>query len=128
MKEGDILVTLPTKWGKVKNYEVKATNEQKMYLENGIRKNKLKYKYSGVEELNYKIKKGDKLGTVTINYRDKSLVTYDVYLEENLDYYHPVLYTMIILSIILMIYSIKLMKKSKKKKSNNKKKKTKSKK
>lgn len=128
MKEGDILVTLPTKWGKVKNYEVKATNEQKMYLENGIRKNKLKYKYSGVEELNYKIKKGDKLGTVTINYRDKSLATYDVYLEENLDYYHPVLYTMIILSVILMIYSIKLMRKSKKKKSNNQKKKTKSKK
>lgn len=116
MKEGDVLVTLPTKWGKIKNYEVKATNNQKMYLENSIRKNKIKYKYNGVEELNYKIKKGDKIGTVTVNYRDKSLATYDVYLEEKIDYYHPVLYTMIILSIMLMIYSIKLMRKSKKKK------------
>lgn len=120
MKAGDVLVTLPTKWGKAKNYEVKATSEKKMYLENGIRKNKLKYEYDGIEELNYKVKKGDKLGTVTVTYRDKSLATYDVYLEDTLDYYHPVLYTMIILAIILMIYSIKLMRKDKKKKDKKK--------
>lgn len=128
MKEGDVLAILPTKWGKIKKYELKATDTHQMYLENGIRKNKLKYKYDGVEELNYRIKKGDKLGTVTVTYRDNSLATYDVYLEENLEYYHPVLYTLIIISIVLMIYSIHLMRKNKKKKQKNKKKKSTSKK
>lgn len=124
MKEGDVLATIPTKWGKVKNYELKATDTHKMYLENGIRKNKLKYKYDGVDELNYRIKKGDKLGTVTVTYRDDSLATYDVYLEDSLEYYHPILYALIVISIILMIYSIKLMMKKKKKKKNKKKKST----
>lgn len=122
MKEGDVLATIPTKWGKIKNYELKATSNQQMYLENGIRKNKLKYKYDGIEELTYKIKKGDKLGTVTVMYRDESLVTYDVYLEDTIEYYHPVLYTMIIIAIILMIYSIQLMRKNKKKKKKKNKK------
>lgn len=128
MKEGDVLSTIPVKWGKEKNYEIIATSDKQMYLENGIRKNKLKYKYDGIEELNYKIKEGDKLGTVTVTYRDQQLAIYDVYLEDTLEYYHPVLYAMIIIAIILMIYSIRLMRKDKKKKSKTKKKKSTSKK
>lgn len=128
MKEGDVLATIPIKWGKEKNYEIIATSDKQMYLENGIRKNKLKYKYDGIEELNYKIKEGDKLGTVTVTYRDQQLAIYDVYLEDTLEYYHPVLYAMIIIAIILMIYSIRLMRKDKKKKSKTKKKKSTSKK
>lgn len=124
MTKGDVITTLKTKWGKTKNYELKATDTYKMYLENGIRKNKLKYEYDGIEELNYRIKKGDKLGTVTVTYRNNNLATYDVYLEENLEYYHPVLYSLIIISIILMIYSIHLMRKNKKKKLKNQKKKS----
>lgn len=124
MEEGDVLVTLPIKWGKEKSYDIKATSNQEMYLENGIRKNKIKYKYKGIEELNYRIKEGDKLGTVTVTYRDEELATYDVFLEDTLEYYHPVLYTLIVVSIILMIWSIRMMKKGKKKRINKKRKKT----
>ena len=35
--------------------------------------------------LNYKIKKGDKLGVITVLYRDEELITYDVYLTEKLE-------------------------------------------
>ena len=87
-----------------------------------IRKNKINYKYDGIEELNYKIKKGDKLGTVTVLYRDKELLTYDVYLDQKLEYYHPILYTVIVISLIVMILSLRGIIKRKKKVKNKRRK------
>lgn len=121
MHKGDVLATIPVKWGKVKTYDIKAIDDESMYLENGIRKNKIKYEYDGIDELNYMIKKGDKLGDVKVIYRDETLATYDVYLEDGLEYYHPVLYGMIVFSIILMLLSIRMMKKNKRKKRRKKK-------
>ena len=116
-KKDDILATIPTKWGKIKEYDIKALEDTSLYLENGIRKNKIKYKYDGIDELNYKIKKGDKLGTITVLYRDKEIFNYDVYLNEKIEYYHPILYAIIVISIITMIISLrKILKKKKKKK------------
>lgn len=116
-KKDDVLATIPTKWGKVKEYDIKALEDTSLYLENGIRKNKIKYKYEGIDELNYRIKKGDKLGTITVLYRDKEIFNYDVYLNEKIEYYHPVLYVIIFISSITMIISLrKIFKKKKKKK------------
>lgn len=123
MQKDQVLATIPVKWGKIKNYEIKAVEDEYLYLENGIRKNKIKYQYNGIEELKYNIKKGTKLGTVTIVYRNEELKTYDVYLNDTIEYYHPVLYGLIILAVILMICSLKMMKnKGKKKHSKSKKK------
>lgn len=115
IEKDKLVATLPIKWGKTKTYDIKTKENKEMYLENNIRKNKLKVKYDGVEELNYKIKKGDKLGTITALYRDKTLATYDIYLDEEIEYYHPLIYTIIAIAIIVMIISLKHMRKPKKK-------------
>ena len=126
MEKDQVLATIPIKWGKEKTYEIKAVEDKELYLENGLRKNKLKYEYDGIEELNYSIKKGTKLGTITVTYRNEELVTYDVYLNDTLEYYHPVLYVMIAIAILLMITSLRMMMKQKRKakKKKNKKKTT----
>lgn len=121
MEKGSILKSLPIKWGKVDSYDIKSLDEVELYLENGIRKNKIKYEYDGIEELNYKIKKGDKLGTITILYRDTELLTYDVYLDEYLEYYHPILYGVIVLCLIVMIISLRCILRRKKRKIKGKK-------
>ena len=115
-----ILKTIKVKWGKIDSYDIVSKDDMELYLENSVRKNKITYEYDGIEELNYKIKKGDKLGTIKVLYKEKELTSYDVYLEEELEYYHPVLYTIIIVSIIVMILSIKSIIKRKKRKRRKK--------
>ena len=112
-----VIDSIPVKWGKIDKYDIKAMDDITLYLENGLRKNKISYEYNGIEELNYKIKKGDKLGSVTIKYRDTELFVMDVYLERELEYYHPLIYTVIVISFIVMVLSLRaiLRKKSKKK-------------
>ena len=114
IEEDTIIKSLPIKWGKTKTYDIVNEKDLKLYLENGIRKNKIKYEYKGIENINYKIKKNDKLGTVTIKYRDEEIDTFDVYLDKSLEFYHPVIYTIIIVSIIMMYLSIKAILKKKK--------------
>ena len=116
IEEDTIIKSLPIKWGKTKTYDIVNEKDLKLYLENGIRKNKIKYEYKGIENINYKIKKNDKLGTVTIKYRDEEIDKFDVYLDKSLEFYHPVIYTIIIISIIIMYLSIKAILKKKKKK------------
>jgi len=118
-----VVKKIPIKFGKEKTYEIKSNQDVSLYLENTIRKNRIKYTYEGIEELNYFIKEGDKLGTVTVTYEDKVLTTYDVYLTENLEYYHPLLYLVIIISFIVMISSLKRIFTKKKKKRKRRKRK-----
>ena len=105
------------KWGKIDKYDIVASKDISLYLSNDIRKNRIKYIYDGITELNYKIKNGDKLGTIQVLYDDKTLTSYDVYLDKDIEYYHPVLYAIIVIALIMMFLSIKAMiKKSHKKK------------
>lgn len=115
MEKDQVLETISVKWGKVKEYEIKAMEDEELYLENSIRKNKIKYEYDGIEELNYKVKKGDKLGTVTVLYRDKEIGVYDVYLNEDIEYYHPVIYALVVVSFIVMVLSLRKIIRGKKK-------------
>lgn len=120
IEEDTIIKSLPIKWGKTKTYDIVNEKDLKLYLENGIRKNKIKYEYKGIESINYKIRKNDKLGTVTILYRDEEIDKFDVYLDKSLEFYHPVIYTIIIISIIVMYLSIKaILKKKKRRKIKN---------
>ncbi len=107
IKKNQKFKTIPIKWGKKKDYQLTADQDIQFYLSNDVRKNRIKYIYEGTDELNYKIKKGDHLGTVKVVYENETLTTYDLYLKENLEYYHPILYGVIVLSIMVMIWSIK---------------------
>ena len=119
IKKNQVLATIPVKWGKNKNYDIKATEDKELYLENGIRKNKIKYQYDGINELRYGIKMGEKLGTITVTYRNEKIATYDVYLNKDLEYYHPILYMMVVVAIFLMIFSFKMMRKEKNRRKGN---------
>lgn len=107
IKKDQKIKTINVKWGKQKTYDIIIDEDVSLYLANSTRKNRIKYLYEGVEELDYKIKKGDKLGVIKVEYEGKLLTTYDIYLDQELEYYHPVLYAMIIISVILMISSLK---------------------
>ena len=74
-----------------------------MYLKNDIDKTKIKYEYEGINELNYKIKKNTKLGTITIKYEDEELYKQDIYLDEDIKYYHPLIYSTILIGVISVI-------------------------
>lgn len=107
LKKNQKIKNIPIKWGHDKEYSLVANQDVSLYLSNDIRRNRIKYIYDGVEEINYKIKKGDKLGTVKIVYENETLSTYDVYLDKDLKFYHPVLYVTIFVLFIIMVYSFK---------------------
>lgn len=121
--KNQVFEKIKVKWGKKKTYDLKSTKDIKLYLKNTISEEDIDYIYKGLTELTYKNKKGQKLGTITAKYHDKTLTTYDVYLNDELSYYHPIIYSIIAFSLILMIISLIQIKKQKKKETSKKKKK-----
>ena len=106
VKKGKKVRSIPVKWGKTSTYDIISPNDISLYLANDIRKNRIQYQYNGIMELNYKIKKGDKLGSVSVIYEGDTLTTYDVYLTKDISYYHPVLYGVIVICVVVMIISL----------------------
>ena len=94
------LKTLKIKFGKNKTYNIISDKEIKKYLKSDTDLNKIEYIYDGIDELNYKIKKGDKLGRITIKYNDEVLDTYDVYLSEDIPY---IIHWFIIIPVSVLI-------------------------
>ena len=124
--KNQVLTKLNIKWGKEKKYIAQSNKDIEIYLDNSIEPDDIEYDYKGIKELNYKIKKGDKLGKVTAKYNDKVLTTYDVYLNKKIEYYHPLVYTIVAITIIgLISLYIKIKKKKKKRKKRKKKRKKK---
>ena len=123
IKKGQVLEKIDVKWGKVDTYSIKGNDDVSVYLRNTVMSDDLEYNYKGVEELTYKNKKGDKLGVVTVSYDGRELTSYDVYLNDDIEYYHPVIYTIMGLAIVLMIISIILIKKNKRRSKQKKRKK-----
>ena len=107
VNENDIMVTLPTKYGKVKEVSIKANITMKDYLPNEFNKENVLYKYDGIEELTYKIKQNDVLGTISIIYEDEVLATFDIKLDQEVEYYYPLLYisisSILVLAIIVVL-------------------------
>ena len=115
LKNGQKLKTLKIKFGKHKTYDIVSDRNIKKYLKNDTDLNNIKYVYEGVEELNYKIKQGDYLGKVTIKYGDIILDTFDVYLDDKIEY---IIHWIIIIPIgivFILIVIINLLKRKKQK-------------
>ena len=126
VSKNKIIKKLDVKWGKQKKYSVKANKDIEMYLDNSLDLNKVKYQYKGLEEIKYNNKKGEKLGKVLIKYEDKLLTEFDVYLDKKLEFYHPVLYTILFLIFLcILLIILKIRKKRKKRKKRKRKKKRK---
>ena len=107
LSSDQVIKKLDVLFGKDKVYELKPMEDKYLYLENSIRKNRIKYIYEGEDKLNYFIKKGDKLGRVKVIYEDRELLVYDLYLNDTLEYYHPLLYLFIGISFIVMVLSFR---------------------
>ena len=121
--KNQVLKKINIKWGKKKKYVIQSDKEIEIYLSNSVNNNDIEYDYKGIKELTYKIKKGDKLGTVTASNNGKVLTVYDVYLDEKIEYYHPVLYTVMFISFVSLISSLVFIVKEKNRKKRKKRKK-----
>ena len=122
LSKDKVVKKLGISWGKEKEYDIKVPMDVNKYIKNTVSLDDLNYVYDGVDELNYSIKKGDKLGTVSIVYKDSVISCIDIFLDKDIKYYHPIIYSVMILSVILMFFSFLLMKKGKKKKRRKKRK------
>ena len=110
----DLLVSIKIKGSRQKKLDFYSDKDISKYLENTIKKEDLTLKYEGIELINRKIKKGEKLGSVTIYNGDIELYTYDIYLNTDIKYYNNKLYLAIIIGIVVLILGIKKKKKRKK--------------
>ena len=123
LKKNQEIKKINVKWGKIKNYSLKSDNDLKIYVKNTVKDSDIEFVYDGIEELNYRIKKGDKLGTVKIKYKDNILGKEDIYLDKDIKYYHPVIYTIIGISLLLMLLSLRsIIRKKKRRKKKRKRK------
>lgn len=109
------LVDIPIKNGKKKNLSIYSNKEIKKYLKNDIDISKIEYQYVGIDIITKKVKLNDKLGTINIKYNGKILDTYDIYLQEKIEYKHTFLYIIIISLIVIIILKHKYKKKRRKK-------------
>ena len=128
LSKKDKLVSIKTKYAKNDQVTFYANKELEMYLENSYNKDELIYKYSGIEEIPYDMKKGTKLGKVEVYNKDTLLTTLEIVLEEEQEFdlikfikINKFQVGIVILSIILLITIITtlIIKKKKKKKKND---------
>ena len=113
LSKNELLKTIEVKNSKTKTYDILSKEDVELYLEKNIKKENLTYKYEGIEELNKDIKKGDKLGTVTILNNEEVLYTFDVYLVTEIKYYNYPLYIVITFIVLVIIFiSFKKLKKA----------------
>jgi len=118
LKDKQLLKTIKVKDSKTKEYKIYSKKSITKYLSNDIDISKIEYKYSGVEKLNRKIKKGDYLGKVKIVYGSDTLDTYKVYLDKDIKYYNYWL-LLIPVGIVILIIWIKIKLKKKKRRLKN---------
>ena len=118
LNEDLVIDSIPIKYSKEKEYEIKTDEEVSMYLKNDTVDN-LTYEYDGIEEIKYNTEEGSKLGTIKVYDNDTLLYESDVYLNTNIEYYNFYLIGIIVvifLFIIVIIWKIKRRKRHRRRK------------
>lgn len=82
---GDVLKTISVACSKQKSVDVHANKDSPYYVDN-VDESLIDIEYEGMESLDYTIKQGENIGKVTIKYNGKVIDTYDVNLEEKLEF------------------------------------------
>ena len=91
----ELVITLPIKHGFEESYSIYTPEDFSAYLKNDYHQKDIHVTFDGIEELTYKTKENDVLGTISVAYKDEVLKTYEVTLNTKLRYYDPILLTMI---------------------------------
>ena len=86
LAKGDKLVSINTLYAKKDKVDFYSDKELEMYLENTYDKEKLIYKYKGIEEIPYDMEVGTKLGKVEVYNGDTLLTTVEIKLEEEMEF------------------------------------------
>lgn len=84
--KGDLILTLPTKYGKESEVNIYASEDIKYYLDNTFNKEDVTLDYNGVDIVKTGMNAGDKLGTIDVIYNGEVLKTFDVLLTEKVDF------------------------------------------
>lgn len=111
IEKDQVLYTLKLKHGFEKEYQIIAKSNESFYLKNNYKPEDIQIRFEGVEELNYKIKKDDKLGKIQIVHQDEVLKEFEVYQESSLYYYDPIfigiLIGLLVLGILYLVLKIR---------------------
>lgn len=86
LAKGDKLVSIKTLYAKKDKIDFYSDEELEMYLENTYDKEKLIYKYTGIDEIPYDMEVGTKLGKVKLYNGDTLLTTVEISLEEEMEF------------------------------------------
>jgi len=84
--KGDLLIELPTKYGKEKSIKIYAMDDVKYYLDNTFNKENIKLNYVGINIITTDMEKNTKLGKIEIIYNNEILNTVDIYLPEKIKF------------------------------------------
>ena len=102
LNKDDFLVSIKIKDSKQKRYDVYSNIDVSKYLLKTTTKDDLIFVYDGINTITKKIKKGDKLGTVSIYNSEELLYTYDIYLDIDIKYYNYLLYGAMCIVVLLL--------------------------
>ena len=86
LAKGDKLVSIKTLYAKKDKVDFYSDEELEMYLENTYDKEKIIYKYTGIDEIPYDMEVGTKLGKVELYNGDTLLTTVEINLEEKMEF------------------------------------------
>ncbi len=129
VKTDDVIKTLESVCTKQKSIEVKAKRDVKYYTD--TIKDELKYiQYDGMPSVDYTVKKGDNLGKVNVYYANELIDSFDVYLDEELEFSFiewikinkEAIITLAIIIFVMIVIIIGFAKSGKKQKSSSRKK------
>ncbi|MEG2600135.1 MAG: hypothetical protein RSA15_00315 [Bacilli bacterium] len=85
LKDTEIL-NLKVNNSKIKEIKIKASQDYESYLDNSFDIKDIELVYKGKEEVDYKTKKGDNLGTLSIIYKDKNLKDIKITMPESVNF------------------------------------------
>lgn len=87
-----------------KEYNIYSNIDKYMYLENNIDVNDLIYEYEGIEEITKDTNQNEKIGTVSIKYKDNVLYKYDIHINDKIKFIDiKLLITPVIIILITLV-------------------------
>lgn len=113
---GSVLYKIPTYLCKNETYDVITQTDIVKYLPNTFDESKVTVKYTGKNQVTYKMKSGTDLGTVSILYDGKEVSQIPVKLSSDMHFslgawikLHPFYFTLILLGVLLLIAAAALL-------------------
>ena len=86
VNKGDILVTLDTKNSKLKSISINATEDILYYSKNDYNEEDITLTYDGIKTVSSKNQVGEKLGEVTVYYKEDKVTTIPIILDQEVPF------------------------------------------